>query len=101
MKLKDCRILWNIDKEDYNLISDIEIHYFVFEDGCFPNAFLHEKFTFDLGNASKEWSLWNLEKILIEFFVIRKFKSEEIKNKFIKQLRKLDEFENNYLWLKS
>ena len=90
MKIKDCRILWN---ESFNGISDIEIDEFIFENGGFKNYRLHEKFTWDLGNSSSDWNEWNLEKILVEFFVFRKFKSEEVKDKFIKQLKKLEEFE--------
>ncbi len=107
MKIKDCRILWN-EKfvEDLgvitgSVITDIEIHEFIFENGAFKNSHLHKKFSHDLGNSSFDyWSNFNLEKILIEFFVLMKFESEQVKEKFVNQLRKLDEFEDNYKWLK-
>jgi hypothetical protein len=98
MKIKDCRILWNEDVELKKII-DIEIHEFIIENGGFRNRFLHEKFSWDIGNASKTWGDWDLEKILIEFLCIRKFSSEEVKQKFINQLRKLDVFEENYQFL--
>lgn len=104
MKLKDCRILWN-QEIGFNeaLISDIEIHEFSKENGSYDqNKFYHKKFDFDYGNCHFDmWHEMNLSKIIIEFLIIRKYSSEEIRNKFIKELHKLDEFKEEFNWLKN
>ncbi len=103
MKFKDVRILYNADiKLDKSLINEIEIYDFGFENGGFErHRHLHDKFRFDLGNSLfREWPQWDLCKLLIEFLINRNFSTPEIREKFIKDLYKIDEFKQKFDWLK-
>lgn len=105
MKLKDCRILfnWSSKKDSLKLIiEDIEIHEISFENGTYhTNRRHHERFTSDWGNANSYWKDVDIATVLIEYFVRGKvdFINEEVRNKFINELMKIDEVQEKIKWL--
>lgn len=101
MKLKDARFLYNLDKENYE-ISEIVCVEFSKEKGAWP-IHLNKRYTSDFGNSWFDiWPKTTLSDVLLHFICIG-FVSREVKEKFLLELSKIDEFKNvrEYLGIKN
>lgn len=91
MKFKNARFLYNLDSDNHFQISDIICVEFSKEKDVWPSHLL-KKYQNDFGNSSFDvWPKTSLSDILLHFICIG-FISYDVKEKFLLELAKIDEF---------
>lgn len=88
---KDARILWNVRKSD-GKINELKVFYF--QEGCperWPHK-LHDRYSYDIGNASVSWSNYSLGDILYKLFVDYRFDSQISAHEALLELARIKEF---------
>ena len=87
---EDARILWNTNEN--GKITEIEIIRFPINDIKNWPVHMHKLYSFDIGNAENTWNDYTFGILMIKFFYEYGFAHKNIAEKFIKDLRKIEEF---------